>query len=125
MEREEIIRQAMQLGEVIADSEVLTRLRDKQMQLAEHAEAYSMLLRFQEAQMNLEHKLNAGEILDPNEEHALDEMEQALTNQPVVQELMKAQEEFDGLMQGVYFAINQMVTGTGNCAGGCDGCAGC
>ncbi|MDO4540631.1 MAG: YlbF family regulator [Syntrophomonadaceae bacterium] len=124
MTMENIIKQAMDLGSAIAESETMHNLRMTQMRLGEDSEAYQLLLEYQEARMAMENKLAAGQSIAPDDEQALDSLEKNLTANELVKELMKAQEAFDSMMQGVYFAIDEMITG-GSCAGGCEGCAGC
>lgn len=122
MSMEAIIKQAMELGSAIAESEAVRNLQLAQTRLTEDSEAYATLLQYQEAQMQLEQQLNDGGSIDPAEEQRIDELEKKLTDNALMQALIQAQEGFDSLMQGVYFAINQMISG-GSCAGGCEGCS--
>jgi cell fate (sporulation/competence/biofilm development) regulator YmcA (YheA/YmcA/DUF963 family) len=58
------------------------------------------------------------------EEKNIEIMEEEINNNPLIQELIKVQEKFDSLMQGVYFAMNQAISGSDTCSSGCDSCGG-
>lgn len=124
MTTEEIVKLAFELGNAIAESDEMFELRATQVRVSQDREAYDLIMRFQEAHTQVENKLNDGLPLTQAEENHLDILEQQLNANAMVQELMKAQDKFDSLMQGVYFAMNQAITGADSCSGGCSSCGG-
>ncbi|MBO8158376.1 YlbF family regulator [Thermosyntropha sp.] len=123
MSSEAIIKLAFELGDSIAHSEEIAALKAAQEKLVANQEAYELIMRYQEARMKAEQKKSSGLIIPSNEENHLAVLEQQLNSNVLVQELMKAQERFDNLMQAVYFAMNQAIAGDG-CSGGCSSCDG-
>jgi cell fate (sporulation/competence/biofilm development) regulator YlbF (YheA/YmcA/DUF963 family) len=120
---EEIIKRAFELGEAIANSEEIVQLKEMQERLTSDQQAYDLVVRYQDARNQINHKLEDGLLVTKEEESHLDIMEQRLNNNQLVQQLIQAQEKFDNLMQAVYFAMNQTVFG-GDCSAGCDSCGG-
>lgn len=126
MTTEEIIRLAFELGTALAESDEVDRLKALQMQLTQDSNAYDLLMRYQDAKAKLDNKFQDGLLVTKAEEDHLSILEQQLTANAVISELIAAQEKFDNLMQAVYFAMNQAIaTGSGSCgSGGCEGCGG-
>lgn len=125
MTTEEIIKLAFELGNAIAQSEEIDNLKAMQVKLTEDQESYSLIMRYQDAQTKMENKLQDGLTVTAAEENLVDIMEQQINTNPLIQELIQVQEKFDNLMQGVYFAMNQAISGgEGSCATGCDSCGG-
>ncbi|NLJ72174.1 MAG: YlbF family regulator [Syntrophomonadaceae bacterium] len=124
MSTENIIKQAFTLGDLIAQSEEINQLKELQVKLTEDQAAYDLIMRYQEAVMKLENKRNSGLIIPSNEEDHIAILEQQLNSNALVNEMMVAQEKFDNLMQAVYFALNQAISGSNSCADGCDSCGG-
>ena len=122
MATDTIIKLAFELGSAIAQSEEITQLRDTQVRVSQNKEAYDLIMRFQEAHTQTENKLMDGLPITKAEESHLSILEQQLNSNPMIQELMKAQDKFDSLMQGVYFAMNQAITGGNDCSSGCSSC---
>lgn len=130
MSKEDIMSLAIQLGNAIAKSEELEKIRDIQVELQNDSVAYDLMIRYQEARTQIEHKLEEGLILTATEENHLDILEQSIKNNPILQKFIQAQEGFDKLMQGVYYAMNQALSHGDSCSCGCDsscddGCHGC
>ena len=124
MTTEEIIKMAFELGNAIAQSKEIDALREMQIKLSDDADAYGLIMRYQEAQTQMENKLQDGLVVTPAEESNIEIMEQEINNNPLIQELIQVQEKFDSLMQGVYFAMNQAISGSDSCSSGCDSCGG-
>lgn len=126
MTTQEIIKMAFELGNAIAQSEEIGDLKMMQSKLTEDQDAYSLIMRYQDAQSKIENKLQEGLAVTPAEESLIDIMEQQINANPMIQELIQIQEKFDNLMQGVYFAMNQAISGVeGGCSSGCcDSCGG-
>ncbi len=122
MPKEDIIKLAFDLGTSIGDSEEIILLKELQNRLNEDFEASNLIVKYKDAKMKLEHKMNDGLVITKGEEDHIDILEQQLSNNALLQEMMSAQEKFDNLMQAVYFAMNQAITGS--CGGSCDACNG-
>lgn len=122
MATDTIIKLAFELGSAIAQSEEISLLRDTQVRVSQDKDAYDLIMRFQEAHTQTENKLMDGLPITKAEESHLSILEQQLNANPMIQELMKAQDKFDSLMQGVYFAMNQAITGGNDCSSGCSSC---
>lgn len=122
MNTEEIINIAFELGNAIAQSEEMTNLKNQQAELMGKKEAYELIMRYQEAKTQVDHKLMDGLIVTQQEENHLNIMEQQISNHPDIQNLLDAQEQLENLMQAVYFAINQAVSG--DCSSDCESCGG-
>lgn len=124
MTNEEIIRMAFELGIAVAESDEVDRLKALQMKISEDQAAYDLIMKYQDAKNQLEHKHQDGLLITKAEEDHLSILEQQLNANMVVHELIEAQEKFDNLMQAVYFAMNQAITGGNSCSSGCDSCGG-
>lgn len=128
MNTEEIIKAAFDLGNAIAQSEEMIDLRNQQAELMGKKEAYDLIMRYQDTKTKIDNKLMDGLLVTKQEEAHLDILEQQISNHPDIQILLAAQEKLENLMQAVYFAINQAVTGScssgDGCSSGCDSCGG-
>ncbi|HQA07200.1 MAG TPA: YlbF family regulator [Syntrophomonadaceae bacterium] len=125
MTTEEIIRLAFELGTAVAESDEVDRLKALQMKLNQDSSAYDLLMRYQEAKMKLDNKYHDGLLVTKAEEDHLRILEQQLTANSLINELIQAQESFNNLMQAVYFAMNQAISSSaGGCSSGCESCGG-
>ena len=126
MATEDIIKLAFELGNAIAQSEEMDSLKTMQSKLKEDKDAYGLIMRYQDAQSKIENKVQEGLTVTSAEENLIDIMEQQINTNPLIQELIQVQEKFDNLMQGVYFAMNQSISGgeEGCSSGCCDSCGG-
>ncbi len=122
MNSEEIIKIAFELGNAIAQSAEMINLKNQQTGLMGKKEAYELIMRYQEAKTQVDHKMMDGIIVTPQEENHLDIMEQQISSHPDIQNLLAAQEQLEKLMQAVYFTMNQAISG--DCSSGCDSCGG-
>lgn len=123
MNKEEIIRLAMQLGDALASSEELQSLKDTQQAVTADQDAYQAIMQFQHLRNNADTKMRQGLELSKEEEAKLENAEKAIQDDAKVQALIASQESFDNLMQSVYFVINQAISGP-SCGSGCDSCGG-
>lgn len=123
MSKEQIIKQAFELGNAISQSAEFEKLKNVQKELQADQDAYLLLMRYQDFRAQAEDKLNHGRILTAAEENQLNILEQSINNNNMLIKLMQIQEEFDRLMQGVYYALNQAISGGHSCS--CDGCESC
>jgi len=120
---EKIIQMAMELGNSIAQSEEMDSLQAMQIKLTEDPEATALITSYQEARTQIENKLEDGLEIMPAEEKHLEELEQQLNSNPTVKEMIQVQERFNNLMQSVYFAMNQAISGE-SCSSDCSSCGG-
>ncbi|MGE5381091.1 MAG: YlbF family regulator [Methylocystaceae bacterium] len=123
MNKEDIIKQAMQLGEALTGSDELLQLKAAQQAVTADLEAYQTIMQYEQQRHNADTKMRQGLALSPEEEAKLGQAEKAVKDNPKVQILIEAQENFDNLMQSIYFVINQAVTGP-SCGSGCESCGG-
>lgn len=123
MNTEDIIKLAFDLGNAIAESEEIQELKKLQQIITQDTESYDLIIRYQDSRTKLDNKLNEGLIVSSGEENHLNILEQQLNSNTTVQNLMQAQEKLDHLMQSVYFAMNQAISGE-DCSSGCDSCGG-
>lgn len=121
---EGIIKLAFELGNSIAQSDEISALKDLQQKLTEDQAAYDLIMRYQDARMKLENKKNSGLIVPTTEEDHIAILEQQLSTNELIKDMMVAQEKFDNLMQAVYFALNQAISGGDDCSDGCGSCGG-
>jgi len=121
--KEQIIKQAFELGNAISQSAEFEKLKQVQKELESDQDAYLLLIRYQDLRAQAEDKLNHGQVLTAAEEDQLNDLEQSINNNSMLIRLMQIQEEFDRLMQGVYYALNQAISGGYGCS--CDGCESC
>jgi cell fate (sporulation/competence/biofilm development) regulator YlbF (YheA/YmcA/DUF963 family) len=123
MTTEKIIQMAMELGISIAQSEEMDSLQEMQTKLSQDQEASALINYYQEARMKMENKMQDGLQIMPAEEKHLEELEQQLNNNSIVKEMIEVQERFNNLMQSVYFAMNQAISGE-SCSSDCSSCGG-
>lgn len=121
---ESIIQKALDLGAAIAQSSEMNQLKELQARLHNDIEASSLIMKYQEARMAVENKMGDGLTITKAEEDHLDILEQQLNNNALLIEMIAVQEKFDNLMQGVYYAMNQAISGSDSCGCSCDSCGG-
>ncbi|MGE5416954.1 MAG: YlbF family regulator [Acidobacteriota bacterium] len=124
MTRDEIIRKAFELGATIADSEEMQVFRQMQAEVMKDAEAYSLVQRYQEAREQAAEMMEQEVIIPIEDEEYLSHLEEELQNNPIVKDLLVAQDSVTNLLNAVYFAIDQAVNGP-SCEGeDCSSCGG-
>lgn len=124
MDRAEIISMAFHLGTTISECEEYQSFQDCQSQVMRDADAVALLQKFQDARTKAVEKMEAGQEIPEEEQNYLHELEEAMYNNPLIKGLVDAQEKFNNLMNGVYFALDQAINGGSGCGGGCDTCGG-
>lgn len=122
MTTDDIIKLAFELGNAVAQSGEIEALKSMQGKVTEDQVAYDLIMRYQDAKDKVENKIKDGILISKTEEDHMSILEQELKHNPTISELMLAQEKFDNLMQAVYFAMNQALSG--GCSAGCDSCGG-
>lgn len=124
MHRDEIIKLAMDLGYSIAQSDELIAVKRLQDQLQADETAFGLVMKYQALRINLENKQRDGQDATPEDQDQLNSVEQQMQNNALIQQVMDAQDRFNNLMQAVYFAMNQSLSG-GCGPDGCSSCSGC
>jgi len=125
LKRDAIIKLAMELGSSIASSEELMDVKRLQSQLQADETAFGIVMKYQANRMNIENKQRAGQSVTSEDENHMHILEQQMQNNPLVTQVMDAQDKFNNLMQAVYFAMNQSLSGgcgQDGCGGSCSGC---
>lgn len=123
MNKQDIIRQAMELGDAIASSDELQQLKQAQQEVTDDPASYQAIINYQQVRNTADTKLRQGLALSPQEEADLQTAEQAIQNDIKVKALIDMQDSFDNLMQSVYFVMNQAISGP-SCGDGCESCGG-
>lgn len=124
MDTDDILKMARELGEAISVMPLVDEIRAAQGQLLMNHEAYELLNRYQEARVIMQHKMNDGLYISEMEETNLKKLDDELKANPVVKSLIDAQSKLDDLMQGVYYSINQAISGDNACSSDCGTCGG-
>ena len=122
MTTDEIIKMAFELGNAIADSEEIAQLKTAQEKVTTDQKAYELIMNYQDAKSKSDNKLRDGMQLSKIEEDHLNILQQQLDSNAKVMELISTQDKFDSLMQAVYFAMNQALSG--GCSSDCSSCGG-
>ena len=86
------------------------------------ADAVALLQEFQEARDQAVKKMEAGQEIPDEEQKYLHDLEEKMYNNPLIKGLFDAHEKFNNLMNGVYFALDQAISGNPGCGGGCGDC---
>jgi len=114
----------MDLGYSIAQSDELIAVKRLQDQLQADETAFGLVMKYQALRINLENKQRDGQDATPEDQDQLNSVEQQMQNNALIQQVMDAQDRFNNLMQAVYFAMNQSLSG-GCGPDGCSSCSGC
>lgn len=122
MNTDEIIKMAFDLGAAIAVSDEIEQLKTAQEKVSADQKAYELIMNYQDAKTKSDNKLRDGMQLSKIEEDHLNILQQQLNSNAMVMELIKTQEKFDNLMQAIYFAMNQALSG--GCSSDCSSCGG-
>lgn len=123
MEKEQILTMAFELGAAIARSEQMGILRDMQDRVSSDAGAAGLIMNYQDTMQQMDNKRRDGLDILPAEISHLETLQNELTGNPLVSQLIQVQQDFNNLMEGVYFAINQAING-GSCSSDCSSCQG-
>jgi len=98
-------------------------LRDMQDRVSSDAGASGLIMNYQDTMQQMDNKRRDGLDILPSEISHLETLQNELTGNPLVSELIKVQQDFNNLMEGVYFAINQAINGE-SCSSDCSSCPG-
>ena len=124
----DIIIKAKELGEGIADSIEMKRLKSSDAALQGDTKAMSLLKEYKQLQMELvkaSKGKNDGETLDGIKEMLLKKQQQ-LYDYEITNEYLEAKAGFDKFMQNINDVITFSITGEEQCAPDkCSSCGGC
>jgi len=121
-DRVEIISMAYHLGTTISESEEYQNFQESRSKVMRDADAVALLQEFQEARAEAIKKMEAGQEIPDEEQQYLHDLEERMYNNPLIKGLFDAQEKFSNLMNGVYFALDQAISGGPGCGGSCGDC---
>jgi cell fate (sporulation/competence/biofilm development) regulator YlbF (YheA/YmcA/DUF963 family) len=80
LSKEDIIKLAFDLGTSIGDSEEINRLKELQDRLNQDLEASALIIKYKDAKMKLENKMNDGLSISKLEEDHINILEQQLSD---------------------------------------------
>jgi len=121
--QDQVIRMAWELGISIAGCQEWQDVMKTRENVRQDPEAWDLLLEYQEARGKIMEKEQRGEEPTEQDNVQLRTVEDGLRNNPLVVQMMQAQERFDNLMRAVYFMVNQGISGQTGCSGGCSTCS--
>lgn len=124
MSKDDIIRMAFELGLALADSEEMRNYRETQTMVISDAEAYGLIMRYQEAREKATQKLRETGRLEVEDEQSLRNLEQSMRENPLVKNMLEQRQKVDNLMDAVYFSIEQAMNSPACSGSGCDSCGG-
>ncbi|MBR3502908.1 MAG: YlbF family regulator [Clostridia bacterium] len=127
-----VFEKTRELGEALMASEEYKAMKAAEDAAMADAEAAGLLDRYLEAKTKLEELLKNSDP-DRDEIQALGESMQDLQSQfqsvPVIIEMTRTRDEFDGLIDQVNQVLHFIITGemeeNGGCGGACETCPGC
>jgi len=124
----DILNKAMELGEMIADSSELKRLKESETRLDSDEHAKTLMAEYKGLQVELV-RATKSKI----ESAALEEIKERLINKQselneykTTDEFLQAKDDFDKLMNNVNSVITYAMTGEEQCSSGnCGSCSSC
>ena len=121
----ECYEKAVELGNMVLASEVSLRLADARTAFDEDAAAQAAYAEFDEYRKNTQIAQQSGFLTQERYQEALGklvEMEINVKQMPVVQEYLKAQEDYDNFANSVLEMLKQTMGYIESKSGGCGGC---
>ena len=124
----DIIEKAKELGEAIADSKEMERLKTSDAKLQGDTKAMSLMKEYKQLQIELvraSKEKRDTETIDDIKEMLLKKQQQ-LYDYEITNEYLEAKSEFDKFMNKINDVISFAITGEEQCAPGkCGSCGGC
>jgi cell fate (sporulation/competence/biofilm development) regulator YmcA (YheA/YmcA/DUF963 family) len=75
-------------------------------------------MKYEDIKTKIEHKIEDGLPVSRDEEDQLEDFEHLLNMNPLINELVQVQEQFNDLLQAVFHAVNHAISG--GCDDDCD-----
>ena len=126
----QVFEKTRELGELITQTTVFTKMRAAEERVIDDASASVALDALSEHQTALEHLFASGEpdaeVIKQHTE-TMQKLQARLKEMPIVADMNRAREEFSGLIRQVNQVLGFVVSGDmmqSGCGGGCEGCAG-
>lgn len=126
----DVFEAAKQLGNLIASSDKMTRLKDAEAKLEDNAEARELMDKYKELQVNLVRATKSR--VSPQELDSLKEelmaCQNVLNENPVTKEYLESKSDFDSFTKTINKVIEYAMTGDegeGCSPSKCGGCSGC
>ncbi len=123
-----IIEKAHELGEMIANSEQMEKLKAAEEAQANDEAAQKLVEEFNLKRMNLARDMQEGKISQEDAVKKNNEaFEEMVAASSVIKEYVEAKKAFDKLVNGVNSVINIYIMGQqgGGCSHDCSSCGGC
>ncbi len=123
----QIIEKTRELGELIANSEEMKKLKAAEAKQLEDENAKTLMMEFNMNRMNLGRDIQNGKI---TEEEAIKLNEEAfkkmVESSESIKEYVEAKKEFDRVVNEINGVLNFYITGqTPGCTHDCSSCGGC
>lgn len=125
MDRDQIIKMALELGTRIAECSEWQALQETRDKVKQNSESWDLLLGYQEARARLAEKNQKGLTITEADDQELQTIEDKLRENALIKEMITAQENFNNLMQAIYFCVNQGMSGAASSCGDGRGCSSC
>jgi cell fate (sporulation/competence/biofilm development) regulator YlbF (YheA/YmcA/DUF963 family) len=124
----DILNKAMELGEMIADSMELARLKTSELMLDSDEHARKLMNDYKELQIELvratKSKMERASVEEIKE--LLINKQKELNDYSITNEYLEAKNGFDSLMNKINNVITYAITGDEQCSSGnCGSCSGC
>lgn len=107
---QEIVKLAAELGERISQSPAYTALRAAEVQIERDDEAVELTNRFRELSEKMRDKEKNLQPIEPEEKHALMDVQAKCAQNAALQNLMRAQVEYSNLIRSVNDEIYRRLT---------------
>lgn len=126
-----VYEKARELGELLLETEQAKRLTDARYIFDGDEQAQKALFDYTEYRNNVVNKMEDGSLKPEQykeEAKKINEMAKELKNTPIVGDMLKAESEFNSLVNQVMEILKVTINGeeeTSGCTGNCSGCSGC
>ena len=122
-----IIEKTKELGELIAQSEEMKKVKELEAKQQEDENAKTLMMEFNMNRMNLGRDIQSGKI---TEEEAIklnnEAFEKLLASSQVIKDYVEAKQALDKVVNEINGILNYYITGqTPGCSHDCSSCGGC
>ncbi|MGF7186628.1 cell fate (sporulation/competence/biofilm development) regulator YlbF (YheA/YmcA/DUF963 family) [Desulfitispora alkaliphila] len=122
-----VIEQAKTLGAAIASSPELEQLKNAEARMTVDPTAGEIIQEFQQKQQELQQLQMQGKELTEEQKQAVESLEAKMQGNDSISSYMKAQQDFEQLLQQVNTIISSAISGDqgcsdSSCGSGCSGC---
>lgn len=118
-----ILKKAKELGDEIASSKELEEMKSAQLAVMQDPEAQAIVKEFQEKQKTFYLIQQQGHELTESQKKEVEELEQKMTNNPLIARYIKTQQRFEKLLEEINNIIAQSISDKHSCSDSC--CSSC